>query len=143
MPGRRYPGFHDSDAVGCRYHERDCATGEMLLMRTLIAASPQQTRAGLPQDWQQQYDITPVPMRTFVEISRFPGITYKASGWFHVGTTQGRGRYDTKMEFGKPKKDIWLCPLGKDWKSPPFGDHQRAVRVLSTSPSRHNRALTR
>ncbi|MDE2914088.1 MAG: DUF4338 domain-containing protein [Paracoccaceae bacterium] len=88
-------------------------------MRALIAASPQQTRAGLPQDRQQQYDITPVPMRTFVEIPRFPGITYKASRWFHVGTTQGRGRYDTKMEFGKPKKDIWLCPLGRDRKGPP------------------------
>ncbi len=44
------------------------------------------------------------------------GITYKASGWIHVGATQGRGRYDTRKEFGKPIKAIWLCPLRKDWK---------------------------
>ena len=75
-----------------------------------------QARRQLPGDWETQYRVTPVLMETFVEIPRFTGITYKASGWIHVGTTQGRGRYDTKMEFGKPKKDIWLCPLRKDWK---------------------------
>ncbi len=75
-----------------------------------------QARRQLPGDWETQYRVTPVLMETFVEIPRFSGITYKASGWIHVGTTQGRGRYDTKREFGKPKKDIWLCPLRKDWK---------------------------
>ena len=73
-------------------------------------------RRQLPQDWQSQYNIAPVLMETFVETPRFSGITYKASGWIHVGDTQGRGRYDTKREFGKPIKAIWLCPLRKDWK---------------------------
>ncbi len=73
-------------------------------------------RRQLPQDWQSQYNIAPVLMETFVETPRFSGITYKASGWIHVGNTQGRGRYDTKWEFGKPIKAIWLCPLRKDWK---------------------------
>ena len=73
-------------------------------------------RRQLPQDWQSQYNIAPVLMETFVETPRFSGITYKASGWIHVGDTQGRGRYDTKWEFGKPIKAIWLCPLRKDWK---------------------------
>ena len=73
-------------------------------------------RRQLPQDWQSQYNISPVLMETFVETPRFSGITYKASGWIHVGDTQGRGRYDTKREFGKPIKAIWLCPLRKDWK---------------------------
>ena len=41
---------------------------------------------------------------------------YKASGWVHVGTTRGRGKYNTKNECAKPKKDIWLCPLRKNWK---------------------------
>ena len=73
-------------------------------------------RRQLPQDWQRQYGISPVLMETFVETPRFSGITYKASGWIHVGTTQGRGRYDTRKEFGKPVKAIWLCPVRKDWK---------------------------
>ena len=75
-----------------------------------------QARRQLPEDWQRQYNIAPVLMETFVEIPRFSGITYKASGWTRVGTTQGRGRYDTKNEYAKPKKQIWLCPLRKDWK---------------------------
>ena len=73
-------------------------------------------RRQLPEDWQRRYNISPVLMETFVETPRFSGITYKASGWIHVGATQGRGRYDTRKEFGKPIKAIWLCPLRKDWK---------------------------
>ena len=43
---------------------------------------------------------------------RLPG-----SGWIRVGTTQGRGRYELKKNhYDKPKKDIWLQPLRKDWK---------------------------
>ena len=44
------------------------------------------------------------------------GAVYKASGWIHVGTTQGRGRYDRDKLYDKPRKDIWLRPLRKDWK---------------------------
>ena len=28
----------------------------------------------------------------------------------------GAGRYDRDNKYDKPKKDIWLCPLRKDWK---------------------------
>ena len=41
---------------------------------------------------------------------------YQASGWTHVGTTKGRGRYDRQKKYDKPKKAIWLRPLRKDWK---------------------------
>ena len=73
-------------------------------------------RKQLPNDWARQYNITPVLIETFVEIPRFTGATYRASGWVRAGTTKGRGRYDTKKEYAQPKKDIWLCPLRKDWK---------------------------
>ena len=46
----------------------------------------------------------------------FTGGVYKASGWIRVGTTCGRGRYDTAKQYGKPLKDVWLCPLAKHWK---------------------------
>ncbi len=36
----------DNTMIECRYHGRDFTTGEMALMRDLIAASPRQTRAG-------------------------------------------------------------------------------------------------
>ena len=73
-------------------------------------------RRRLPEDWRRQYAIDPVLIETFVETPRFTGATYRASGWIHVGTTQGRGRYDTHRKHDKPKKDIWMRPLRKDWK---------------------------
>ena len=75
-----------------------------------------EARRQLPQDWYDRYKVAPVLMETFVEIPRFTGAVYKASGWIRVGTTRGRGKYDSKNECAKPKKDIWLCPLRKDWK---------------------------
>ncbi|MDE2678452.1 MAG: hypothetical protein OXI76_11150 [Gemmatimonadota bacterium] len=36
-----------------------------------------------------------------------------ASGWMRVRTTRGCGRFDTAKHYGKPAKDVWLCPLSK------------------------------
>ncbi len=73
-------------------------------------------RRRMPGDWTRRYNITPVLIETFVQTPRFTGAVYKAAGWIHVGTTQGRGRYDTHTKRDKTKKDIWLRPLRKDWK---------------------------
>ena len=73
-------------------------------------------RRRLPGDWTERYRATPVLIETFVETPRYTGAVYRASGWIRVGTTQGRGRYDRYKRYDKPKKDIWLRPLRKDWK---------------------------
>ena len=73
-------------------------------------------RQRLPGDWSERYNITPVLIETFVETPRYTGAVYKASGWTRVGTTQGRGRYDRDMLRDKPKKDIWLRSLRRNWK---------------------------
>ena len=73
-------------------------------------------RQRLPGDWTARYGNNPVLIETFVETPRHTGAVYRASGWIPVGTTQGRGRYDTNNRYDKPKKDIWLRPLRKDWK---------------------------
>ena len=70
----------------------------------------------LIRDWTARYHTTPVLIETFVETPRFIGTAYQASGWTHVGTTKGRGRYDRQKKYDKPKKAIWLRPLRKDWK---------------------------
>ncbi len=70
----------------------------------------------LTGDWTARYNTLPVLVETFVEIPRFNGGLYKASGWTHVGMTQGRGRYDRHTKRDQPKKAIWLRPLRKDWK---------------------------
>ena len=69
-------------------------------------------RRQLPDDWTERYNTAPA----LVETPRFTGAVYKASGWLRVGTTQGRGRYDRHKQYDKPRKDIWLRPLRKDWR---------------------------
>ena len=71
-------------------------------------------RRRLPDDWTERYNTTPVLIETFVETPRYTGAVYRASGWIHVGATQGRGRYDRDRQFDKPKKDVWLRPLRRD-----------------------------
>ena len=73
-------------------------------------------RRRLPEDWTERYNTTPVLVETFVETPRYTGAVYRASGWIPVGTTQGRGRYDRDKLYDKPRKDIWLRPLRRDWK---------------------------
>lgn len=73
-------------------------------------------RRRLPADWTLRYNTTPVLVETFVEVPRFTGGVYRASGWIRVGTTKGRGRYDTAKQYGKPAKDVRLCPLAKHWR---------------------------
>ena len=74
-------------------------------------------RRQLPHDWTARYNTTPVLIETFVETPRYTGAVYRASAWTRVGTTQGRGRYDTQKRYDKPKKDIWLRPLRRNWKA--------------------------
>ena len=69
-------------------------------------------RSRLPEDWTESYGATPV----LVETPRYTGAVYRASGWIHVGMTQGRGRYYRYTKRAQPKKDIWLRPPRKNWK---------------------------
>ena len=73
-------------------------------------------RRRLPEDWTERYGTTPVLIETFVETPRYTGAVYRASGWIPVGTTQGRGRYDRYNRYDKPKKDVWLRPLRRNWR---------------------------
>ena len=73
-------------------------------------------RRRLPEDWAERYNTAPVLIETFVETPRYTGAVYRASGWLRVGTTQGRGRYDRDKLYDKPRKDVWLRPLRRDWR---------------------------
>lgn len=75
----------------------------------------------LPDDWQARYGYRPVLMETFVEVGRFHGTCYKAANWHMVGTTQGRSRYDRFHANDKPKKNIWLMPLARDFRATLLG----------------------
>ena len=110
------------------------------------AASP---RNGLPRSDASDSGILPGcgaeqhharPHRTFVETPRFTGGVYRASGWIHVGTTKGRGRYDRDKLYDKLRKDVWLRPLRKD-----LGAHPQLARqsARSAAPSPPERRLAR
>jgi hypothetical protein len=64
--------------------------------------------ARLPEDWQQRYNVRPVLVETFVDPARFDGACYKAANWREVGQTSGRR--------DGVKKNIFLYPLGSDWR---------------------------
>ena len=65
-------------------------------------------RRRLPVDWAERYNTKPVLIETFVETPRYTGAVYRASGWVHVGTTRGRGRYDWQRQFDKPRKRNYI-----------------------------------
>ena len=69
------------------------------------------------EDWQKQYKYKPVLLETFVEKNRFSGTSYKAANWKLVGTTKGRGKKDRFNEARLPKKNIFMYPLQKDFKT--------------------------
>ncbi|MGH8142916.1 MAG: Druantia anti-phage system protein DruA [Steroidobacteraceae bacterium] len=70
----------------------------------------------LPRDWLAAYAYSPVLLETFVEKPRFTGTCYKAANWRYLGDTQGRGKLDQFMLYGKPVKTIWVYPLVSDFR---------------------------
>ena len=85
-------------------------------------------RRQLPDDWTERYNVTPVLIETFVETPRFTGALYKASGWIHVGTTRGRGRYDRHTHQTGSTEEGHLAPV------PAEGLAAHAQSVRSWSP---------
>ena len=71
----------------------------------------------IADDWQEQYNYRPVLLETFVEKQRFSGTCYKAANWKNVGTTKGRGKKDRFNDANLPKKDIFMYPLEKNFRS--------------------------
>ena len=65
-------------------------------------------------DWHDLYGYVPLLIETFVDRDLYTGTSYQASNWIYAGHTKGRGRQDSKNEYGKSKKDIYLYPLHKD-----------------------------
>ena len=70
----------------------------------------------LAQDWHTRYAYRPVLLETFVEKPRFTGTCYKAANWRYLGDTQGRGKLDTRHQYGEPVKSIWIYPLAHDFR---------------------------
>lgn len=66
----------------------------------------------LPSDWEARYSIRPLLVESFVDPSRFDGISYQASNWRYIGDTSGRRDGISKKVFVYPLSSQWqqrLC----------------------------------
>ena len=71
----------------------------------------------LPGDWQDAYGYRPALLETFVEVDRFPGTSYRAANWLHLGVTQGRGKLDRFKQFALPMKHVFVYPLAPNFRT--------------------------
>jgi len=81
-------------------------TSRNLASRILGAAARQ-----LPGDWTDRYGHAPALLETFVDRKRFPGTSYRAANWIHLGYTKGRGKLDTTRRYPLSVKSIFVYPL--------------------------------
>ena len=71
----------------------------------------------LCSDWSARYGYEPVLVETFVDGRRFTGTCYRASGWCWLGQTAGREDGFANGRCSTGKKEIFVHPLRKDWRS--------------------------
>lgn len=69
----------------------------------------------LSTDWIRRYGYAPVLVETFME-PPWPGTCYQAANWIHLGATAGRGRQDRVHAKAETVKQVWVYPLGRDWR---------------------------
>lgn len=72
--------------------------------------------ARVSRDWQRKYGHGIELLETFVQGERFSGTCYRAAGWRHVGQTTGRTRNDDRRARPGLPKEVFVKPLGTDWK---------------------------
>lgn len=68
------------------------------------------------QDFERKYGYQPWLVETFVDTQHFDGTCYRASNWYYIGETKGRGRQDRAREASKSKKAIYMYPLVADFR---------------------------
>ncbi len=67
-------------------------------------------------DWQAKYGHPVYALETFVDRDRFQGTCYRAANWLRLGATRGRTRNDRAHRICAAVKDVYLYPLGKDFR---------------------------
>jgi len=76
-----------------------------------------QTLKKLKTDWFNMYSIHPLLVETFVDISKYRGICYKAANWIYLGETKGFSKEGNAFEYHGNKKAVYLYVLNKNYKS--------------------------
>ena len=71
----------------------------------------------MPDDFEQRFNYRPWLIESFVDRAHFLGTCYQAANWIRVGRTKGRGRQDRFRQATETPKDIYVCPIEKDFRS--------------------------
>ena len=75
-----------------------------------------QTARVISRDWQTLYHHPICLLETFIDPERFSGACYRAANWILVGQTTGRGKDDQTNRVNRSLKELWVYPLGRDFR---------------------------
>jgi hypothetical protein len=70
----------------------------------------------LSADWRAVYHHPIHLLETFIDPARFAGTCYRAANWICLGQTSGRGHNDHTYRRDKPRKELWVYPLNRDFR---------------------------
>ena len=70
----------------------------------------------LSEQWEGLYHHPIRLLETFIDPTRFRGTCYRAANWTYLGLTTGRGKDDQTNKPNRSLKQLWVYPLGKDFK---------------------------
>ena len=68
------------------------------------------------QDFAARYGYEPWLSESFVDRQQYAGTCFQAANWECVGQTKGRGRNDRTCQSPESIKDIYVYPLGADFR---------------------------
>jgi hypothetical protein len=71
----------------------------------------------ISRDWQALYHHPIWLLETFIDPQRFRGSCYRAANWIYLGLTTGRGKDDRTKRANRPLKQLWVYPLGRDFRA--------------------------
>ena len=96
-----------------------------------------QTLKQLPNDWDNKYNIEPILVETFVDLSRYDGTCYQAANWIYLGKTKGYTKKGKGYEYHGNKKGVYVYPLKKNFR--------KIIGCKKSSPIRthHNKSSGR
>ena len=70
----------------------------------------------ISEDWQRVYAHPIYLLETFIDPARFRGACYRAANWIYLGLTTGRGHNAPTTRCDQPRKELWVYPLGVDFR---------------------------
>ncbi|HRZ10569.1 MAG TPA: DUF4338 domain-containing protein [Gemmatimonadales bacterium] len=70
----------------------------------------------IADDWQALYAHPIHLLETFIDPARFQGHCYRAANWICLGLTTGRGHNARTSRRDQPRKELWVYPLGADFR---------------------------